>query len=61
MVYRTILDALGNTPLIELNHMTTPDQARIVVKYEGLNVGGSIKTRTAVSYTHLTLPTTSRV
>lgn len=40
MVYRTILDALGNTPLIELNHMTTPDQARIVVKYEGLNVGG---------------------
>ena len=41
MVYRTILDALGNTPLIELNHMTTPDQARIVVKYEGLNVGGS--------------------
>ena len=32
MVYRTILDALGNTPLIELNHMTTPDQARIVVK-----------------------------
>ena len=59
MVYRTILDALGNTPLIELNHMTTPDQARIVVKYEGLNVGGSIKTRTAlpVSYTHLTLPT----
>ena len=48
MVYRTILDALGNTPLIELNHMTTPDQARIVVKYEGLNVGGSIKTRTAL-------------
>lgn len=43
MVYHTILDALGNTPLIELNHMTTPDQARIVVKYEGLNVGGSIK------------------
>ena len=27
MVYRTILDALGNTPLIELNHMTTPDRA----------------------------------
>lgn len=48
MVYRTILDALGNTPLITLQHMTTPDQARIVVKYEGLNVGGSIKTRTAL-------------
>lgn len=48
MVYRTILDYVGDTPLIELNHMTTPDQARIVVKYEGLNVGGSIKTRTAL-------------
>lgn len=48
MVYHTILDAIGNTPLITLNHMTTPDQARIVVKYEGLNVGGSIKTRTAL-------------
>ena len=48
MVYHTILDYVGNTPLIELNTMTTPDQARIVVKYEGLNVGGSIKTRTAL-------------
>lgn len=47
MVYRSILDYIGDTPLIELSHMTTPDQARIVVKYEGLNVGGSIKTRTA--------------
>lgn len=48
MVYHTILDAIGDTPLITLNRMTTPDQARIVVKYEGLNVGGSIKTRTAL-------------
>lgn len=47
MVYRDVLDALGNTPLIQLNHMTGPDDARILVKYEGLNVGGSIKTRTA--------------
>ena len=46
MVYRTILDALGNTPLIELNHMTTPDQARIVVKYEGLNV--AVRSRRAL-------------
>lgn len=48
MVYRTILDAIGDTPLITLDHMTTSDMARIVVKYEGLNVGGSIKTRTAM-------------
>ena len=47
MIYENVLDALGNTPLIQLNRMVKPDMARILVKYEGLNVGGSIKTRTA--------------
>lgn len=47
MIYKNVLDAMGNTPVIELNHMTEPDSARILVKFEGLNVGGSIKTRTA--------------
>ena len=47
MVYRNILDALGNTPLIHLSTMTGPDDARILAKFEGLNVGGSVKTRTA--------------
>ena len=42
-----ILDALGNTPLIRLNRMTGADSAEILVKYEGLAVGGSVKTRTA--------------
>ena len=47
MVYQNILEAMGNTPLIRLNHMVDPDSAQILVKFEGLNVGGSIKTRTA--------------
>lgn len=47
MVYNNILEAIGNTPLIKLNNMTDKDSADILVKYEGLNVGGSIKTRTA--------------
>jgi len=47
MVYSNILEAMGNTPLIRLNHMAEPDGAEIFAKYEGLNVGGSIKTRTA--------------
>ena len=47
MICNTILDAMGNTPIIRLNHMTSPDDAEILVKFEGLNVGGSIKTRTA--------------
>lgn len=47
MIYNNILEAMGNTPLIRLNHMTDEDSAQILVKFEGLNVGGSIKTRTA--------------
>ncbi len=47
MVYQNILEAMGNTPLIRLNHMAEVESAQILVKFEGLNVGGSIKTRTA--------------
>lgn len=47
MFCNNILEAMGNTPMILLNRMTGPDDARILVKFEGLNVGGSIKTRTA--------------
>ena len=38
---------MGNTPIIRLQHIVEPDSAEILVKFEGLNVGGSIKTRTA--------------
>lgn len=47
MICDNILDALGNTPVIRLNRMGDEDSAQILVKFEGLNVGGSIKTRTA--------------
>ena len=47
MIYNNVLEAMGNTPVIRLNRMVEPDSAQILVKYEGLNVGGSIKTRTA--------------
>lgn len=47
MIYNNVLEAMGNTPLIRLANMVEPDSAEILVKYEGLNVGGSIKTRTA--------------
>ena len=49
MVCNTILDAIGQTPIIKLQNMTGPDDAEILVKFEGLNVGGSIKTRTALN------------
>lgn len=47
MIYDNILDAVGHTPIVRLNNMVDDDSAEILVKFEGLNVGGSIKTRTA--------------
>lgn len=48
MIYDNILDAIGHTPMIRLNRMNDdPESAEVLVKFEGLNVGGSIKTRTA--------------
>ena len=49
MIYNNILEAIGHTPLIQLQRIVTPDMARVLVKFEGLNVGGSIKTRTALN------------
>jgi len=49
MIYNNILEAVGNTPLIRLNRMPEENSAEILVKMEGLNIGGSIKTRTALN------------
>ena len=47
MIYQNVLEAMGHTPMIQLNKMPDPEGARVLVKFEGLNVGGSVKTRTA--------------
>lgn len=47
MVYDNVLSAIGHTPMIRLSRMNDPEAAEVLVKFEGLNVGGSIKTRTA--------------
>ena len=47
MIYDNVLQAMGHTPIIRLNRMNKPGNAQILMKFEGLNVGGSIKTRTA--------------
>ena len=47
MIYSSALDAIGNTPLIRLNRISEENAAQIYVKYEAVNIGGSIKTRTA--------------
>jgi cysteine synthase A len=47
MVYDNVLQAIGHTPVIRLNRLTGEGDAEVLVKYEGVNIGGSIKTRTA--------------
>ncbi len=47
MIYSNVLEAIGHTPIVRLNRMNKPGNAEILLKFEGLNVGGSIKTRTA--------------
>ena len=47
MIYKNVLEAIGHTPIIQLQRMVPQNYARVLVKFEGLNVGGSIKTRTA--------------
>lgn len=47
MIYNNVLEAIGHTPMVRLNRLSQPDSAEILVKYEGVNVGGSVKTRTA--------------
>lgn len=49
MLHDNILQAIGNTPLIRLNRLTGENDAEVLVKYEGVNIGGSVKTRTALN------------
>jgi cysteine synthase A len=44
-----VLTLIGNTPLVRLNHMSSPADAEIWAKLEGCNPGGSVKDRIALS------------
>lgn len=52
MIYNNILEAMGHTPMIKLGKMNKEGNADVLVKFEGLNVGGSVKTRTAYNMIH---------
>ncbi len=45
----SIIDAIGNTPMVELRNLWDPDRTgvRILAKLEGANPGGSVKDRPA--------------
>ena len=46
---KTILDTIGNTPMVEIIHMNTNPKVRVLAKLEGNNPGGSVKDRIALS------------
>ncbi|MGO9197086.1 MAG: PLP-dependent cysteine synthase family protein [Acidimicrobiales bacterium] len=48
-VYSSILDLIGNTPLVDVSALSPNPAARIFVKLEGQNPGGSVKDRPALS------------
>jgi cysteine synthase B len=45
----TILDLVGNTPLVELKKINTNPQVKVYAKLEGNNPGGSVKDRPALN------------
>ena len=45
----TILDLVGNTPIVELNRINPNPKVKIYGKLEGHNPGGSVKDRAALS------------
>ena len=47
--YESVLDLIGNTPLVKLKHLVKPDMATVYAKLENLNPGGSVKDRMAVN------------
>lgn len=48
-IYGTIVDTIGNTPLVRLNRMVPDGAAEVVVKLDWFNPGGSVKDRIAKS------------
>lgn len=46
---RTILDLIGNTPMVKLNRLPGQNDAEVWVKLEGFNPGGSVKDRIALA------------
>jgi len=44
-----VLELIGNTPLVRLNHLPHPECAEVLAKLEAVNPGGSVKDRIALS------------
>lgn len=49
ILHRDVLNLIGNTPLVRINHLAAGDDAEVWAKLEGSNPGGSVKDRIALS------------
>lgn len=48
-LYNSILDLVGNTPIVKLNKLPDPNGANVYIKLELFNPGGSVKDRAALN------------
>ena len=48
-VYSSVLELIGNTPIVNITALSPNPDARILIKLEGQNPGGSVKDRIALS------------
>ena len=48
-VVSSVLDLIGNTPLVDVSALSPNPDVRILAKMEGQNPGGSVKDRIALS------------
>jgi cysteine synthase len=48
-IYRSILDLIGDTPIVDVSALSPNPDASIYVKLEGQNPGGSVKDRPALA------------
>ena len=46
-VYDSVLDLIGNTPIVDVSALCPNPEVRILAKLEGQNPGGSVKDRAA--------------
>jgi cystathionine beta-synthase len=52
-VHKSILDVVGNTPLVKLNKVSQGVRPTILAKLENLNPGGSVKDRIGIAMVEL--------
>ena len=51
-VYESVLDLVGNTPIVDVSALSPNPRVRILAKLEGQNPGGSVKDRAATYMVH---------